>query len=282
MTRVLRPIVATAATIIVRVIAAVVPQASRPRWREEWLAEIAAVPRSWDVLRLGGGVLRDALSFHRIAPGEIIKGPSVADARQTIRSLARSPWHVVTVSLCLGIGIAVSVTVFSILSAILTGDLPGIRDRASVMRLYLTTDERWGPSSPGNASRSDYEILREGAPSLPAVAVEGMWDFAVGTPASGSFAFEGAFFSGNYFDVLGTTAALGRLLTPADDSPGAPPAAVISYAFWTANLGAPADIVGSTLRVGGLDVVVAGVAPEHFSGTDVGALGEPPGLRFRI
>ena len=47
-------------------------------------------------------------------------------------------------------------------------------------------------------------------------------------------------------------------------------------------LGAPAHIIGSTIQVGAIDVVVAGVAPEHFSGTDVGNLGEPPGTRYKL
>ncbi|MBA3638942.1 MAG: ABC transporter permease [Acidobacteriota bacterium] len=208
------------------------------------------------------------------------RGPWQTDAKQTARSLARSPWHVITVSLCLGIGVAVSVTVFSILAAILTGDLPGIEDRARIMRVYVNTEE-WGHSAPNNASVSDYDILEEGSPSLPSVAAAGRAQFAVRTSA-GAAAVQGAFVSGNYFQVLGTRAALGRLLTPDDDRPGAAPSVVLSHAFWTAQLGAPADVVGSTIVVGGHDMQVVGVAPQFFSGTDVGDLGEPPGLRYRL
>src|SRR5260221_9410756 len=43
----------------------------------------------------------------------------------------------------------------------------------------------------------------------------------------------GVIASGNYFDVLGVRAALGRLLSPSDDvTPGAHPVAVISYRLW--------------------------------------------------
>lgn len=205
----------------------------------------------------------------------------LTDAKQTIRSLVRSPWHVLTVSLCLGIGIAVSVTVFSILSSILTGELPGVRDRSRLMRVVLTVGEPWGRSWSG-ASLADFEILKAGSPHMPSIAAEGGWHFAISTPQTGPLAVEGAFVSGSYFDVLGTRPALGRLLTAADDRAGAAPAAVLSHAFWTATLGAPADVAGTTIQIGGRDVVIAGVAPEHFSGTAAGALGEPPGLRYKV
>jgi predicted permease len=207
-------------------------------------------------------------------------GPWQTDARQTLRSLARSPWHVVTVSLCLGIGIAVSAGAFSILATILTGDLPGIEDRRRIKRLYVNS-EHWGQISPHSASMSDFEILKDGSPHLPAVAAEGRAQFAVRTPA-GAVAVQGAFVSGNYFQVLGTRPALGRLLTPEDDQESAMPSVVLSHAFWTAQLGAPADIVGSTIVVGGRDMQVVGVTPQFFSGTDVGDLGEGPGLRYRL
>jgi putative ABC transport system permease protein len=205
----------------------------------------------------------------------------LTDAKQTLRSLARAPWHVVTVSLCLGIGIAVSVTVFSILSSILTGELPGIHDRNRLMRVVLAVDQPWGRSWSG-ASLADFEVLKAGSPHMPSIGAEGAWEFAISTPRTGPLAVEGAFVSGSYFEVLGTRPALGRVLTAADDRAGAASAAVLSHAFWTATLGAPADIVGTTIQIGGRDVVVAGVAPEHFSGTDVGALGEPPGLRYKV
>ena len=266
------------------ILSRIVPRAHRERWLEEWRAELAHGRRSMilgaplDAWEMRKG---DTHLFATPGAGRRWRGPWRTDVRQTFRSLARSPGHVITVSLCLGIGIAVSVTTFSILSSILTGDLPGIQDRQRLMRIYLTAEGWLGHRSPSNASLSDYEILRQGSPSLPEIAAEGRWDFAVRTP-SGPAAIEGAFVSGNYFQVLGTQPALGRLLRPDDDRLGAEAAVVLSHAFWTAQLGASAGVVGSTIIVGGQDMQVVGVAPRHFSGTDVGDLGEPPGLRYRI
>jgi hypothetical protein len=266
---------------LLHLIALLVPRHARPRWREEWLAELphggwrmiaGAVPDAWTLRRMSGCASTGDGSW---------SSAWTTDLKQTLRSLARSPWHVATVSVCLGIGIAVSVTVFSILAAILTGDMPGVRERATVMRVVLTIEQTWGRRWSG-VSRAEYQLLRAGSARMPAIAAEGSWLFAVNTPQTGPIAVDGRFVSGNYFDVLGTQPALGRLLLPADDRAGAPPAAVLSHAFWRSRLGASPRVVGSTMQVGGLDVLVAGVAPEHFSGTDFGNLGEPPGTRDKL
>jgi putative ABC transport system permease protein len=71
--------------------------------------------------------------------------------------------------------------------------------------------------------------------------------------------------SGNYFSVLGVRAALGRLLTPADDgAPGANPAAVLSYRYWASHLGSDPRLVGQTIALNGHAFEVIGVAPPNF------------------
>jgi hypothetical protein len=62
---------------------------------------------------------------------------------------------------------------------------------------------------------------------------------------------DGVLVSGGYFAALGVAPAAGRLLGPADDRPGAPPAAVVSHAYWTAQLGADPGAVGGPLTVNG-------------------------------
>jgi hypothetical protein len=57
---------------------------------------------------------------------------------------------------------------------------------------------------------------------------------------------DGEMVSGNYFDVLGVTPRLGRMLGAADDAPGAEPVVVISEAFWQTHCDADADVLGRT------------------------------------
>lgn len=256
--------------LIVSAASLLAPRALRGRWREEWQGEIAAAARvgATRALRLALGAPFDAISSRwTTRPPRPPRGsrPWRTDLKQTVRSLARSPGHVAVVALCLGVGIAVCTTTFSILNAVISGELPGVSERARIGRLHLSAGMD-GPPDFNDSAVADYEILRDGSSSFAAMAAEGQATFAVRAWGRDAMNVDGAFVSGTYFEVLGTTPYLGRLLQPADDRPDAPLAVVISHEFWNARLGAPADIVGRTIVIGGRDAFVVGVAPEGFFG----------------
>jgi predicted permease len=76
--------------------------------------------------------------------------------------------------------------------------------------------------------------------------------------------------SGNYFELLGVQAALGRVFTKDDDrTPGAHPVAVLSYASWQKRFGADPGIVGQTILLNNQRYTIIGVAPPRFHGTEV-------------
>src|SRR5262249_44272935 len=72
--------------------------------------------------------------------------------------------------------------------------------------------------------------------------------------------------SGNYFQVLGVGAAAGRILTPSDDDPGAPLAAVVSFDYWTRVLNGDRGTIGTTLNINGVGVAIVRVTPPGFCG----------------
>jgi predicted permease len=73
--------------------------------------------------------------------------------------------------------------------------------------------------------------------------------------------------SGNYFQSLGVTAAMGRVLTPDDDrTPGAHAVAVISHRFWRRALDRDPRAIGSRVRHNDVSYVILGVTPPSFSG----------------
>jgi putative ABC transport system permease protein len=74
----------------------------------------------------------------------------------------------------------------------------------------------------------------------------------------------GARMSANAFDVLGVTAAAGRLLTESDDRPDAPQVVVLSYRLWHRQYGGAADAIGRTVRINAEPFVVVGVLPPQF------------------
>lgn len=266
------------------------PRRLRTAWREEWLGELHAARRTGAAraFRLALGAPLDALSSRWTTreprDASAWRGPWYTDAKQTFRGLLRSPWHVLAVTLCLGIGIAVSTATFSILNAFVSGGYPGVADAGSLARLYLSTGKEGEARSLFSEFTVDgYRTLAEGSPALTGLAVEGNAQFGVRVPGYEAMNVDGAFVNGAYFTTLGTTPFAGRLLQPADDRADAPIAVVISHAFWKGRLGSPANIAGRPIVIGGRDAFIAGVAPEHFStlGGDKEP-GEEAGVRIKV
>ena len=70
--------------------------------------------------------------------------------------------------------------------------------------------------------------------------------------------------SGNYFQVLGVQAAMGRLIVPSDDQLNAAPVAVVSFNYWKDKLGADPRVLGQTLLLNAQPFTIIGVTPPGF------------------
>ena len=76
--------------------------------------------------------------------------------------------------------------------------------------------------------------------------------------------------SGNYFDVLGVRAQLGRTFRPEEDrTAGAGPVVVLSHGFWERTFGANPAVIGQNVLVNGQGFTIIGVTPKGFQGTSV-------------
>jgi putative ABC transport system permease protein len=80
--------------------------------------------------------------------------------------------------------------------------------------------------------------------------------------------------SGNFFDVLGSRAAIGRALRREDDVEGAAPVVLVSHRAWHERFGADSAIVGKsiTMLYTGRSYTIVGVMPqglEYPRGTDL-------------
>lgn len=77
----------------------------------------------------------------------------------------------------------------------------------------------------------------------------------------------GVMVTGNFFDVLGVPAALGRTFQPADMPAGAPPVVILSHAAWRTRFASDPAIVGRAIDLNGRPTTVIGVLPEDFQFT---------------
>ena len=80
--------------------------------------------------------------------------------------------------------------------------------------------------------------------------------------------------TGNYFSTLGVGAFGGRVFTPDDDKPAAPPVVVVSHHAWQTTYGSDRSLVGATFVIEGHPFTVIGVTPPGFFGETL--RGDPP------
>jgi ABC-type antimicrobial peptide transport system permease subunit len=75
-----------------------------------------------------------------------------------------------------------------------------------------------------------------------------------------------ALVSGDYFSMLGVGAAVGRVLSGADDRPsGGQQVVVISDSYWDRRFARAPDVIGRTLTMSGKAYAIVGVAQRGFS-----------------
>ena len=80
----------------------------------------------------------------------------------------------------------------------------------------------------------------------------------------------GLYVSGNFFRALGVEPALGRGFRPDEDQvEGRDPVAILGHDFWAGQFGANPAVVGSRIRLNGIDFTIIGVAPARFTGIDL-------------
>ncbi|MGH9202662.1 MAG: ABC transporter permease, partial [Vicinamibacterales bacterium] len=148
--------------------------------------------------------------------------------------------------------------------------IPGVERSATlgVVVSQLQTGRQVAVSSP------DYEYFRDHNQSFTDLAATDSRAFSLGLGSSGE-RVSGEIVSGNYFQVLGVGAQLGRTLLPSDEvTPGKHPVAVTGDGLWRRVFGADPSIVGRTIQVNGQPLTVVGVADRGFQGVIVGLVME--------
>jgi predicted permease len=168
------------------------------------------------------------------------------------------------VSLALGMG--ANTAVFSVMNALLFKSAP-VSDPGALVAVYSTS-----ATNPGwhQTSYKNYEDLRDAVP----FGVAAFAAVPVGLSSTGSQAEQvpTEIVSGNYFDLLGVRAALGRTFSfSADDDKAADkhPEIVISDALWKRWFGSRTDVVNQTVQLNAQPFTIVGVAPPGFVGLDV-------------
>lgn len=187
--------------------------------------------------------------------------------RFALRSFSKSPLFVTVAVLSLAFGIGANTAIFSLTDQILVRTLP-VKNPEQLV-LFSALGRHYGSNQGWNRlSYPMYQDFRDHD-----LGYQGMFCFRE-TAMSLNFGgrterVSGEVVSGNYFPVLGVTAALGRLFTASDDLfQGGHPVAVLSYDFWRTRFAGDSGILGRKLSINGFPFTVIGVSPQGFTGTD--------------
>jgi predicted permease len=207
------------------------------------------------------------------------------DIRYALRILRRSPGFTAVAVLTLALGVGANTAIFTLIDAVLLKSLP-VRDPGGLVLLGDARGFGVGRGLYGSFfafSHELYQHLRDTNvfEDLFAFQSSASEEVSVRYTGSGTAQPAGAkLVSGNYFDVLGVNAAHGRTIVPSDDSPSAPPVAVVSFRYWQDRLDGASSAVGSTVALNGVPIVIVGVAPPEFHGETLQP--DPPGFWLPI
>lgn len=178
-----------------------------------------------------------------------------ADILFALRSLRRNPGFTATAAGVLAVAIGAAAAVFCVVHAVLLADLPYPHpDR--LVRIYNQNS----PTNIWSLSVVDLQALQEDHQSFEAFGALRYTSFAL-SGAGDAEQVQGARVSSGFFSALGTTAGAGRLTTPSDEAPGAPPVAVVTDAFARSHFGSTTAAVGKTINLDGISSSIVGVLP---------------------
>jgi hypothetical protein len=199
------------------------------------------------------------------------------DLHNATRMLRRSLALTVAVVLSLALGIGANTAIFSVVDVLMLRALP-VREPERLVLIAMTPEFV-------STSYALFEKLRDEAANvadLSAIVHTNRYNVPIsgevrlkpdatgvtsGVAAIDSGPVRLALVSGDYFSMLGVGAAVGRVLSGADDRPsGGQQVVVISDAYWVAVLRARApDVIGRTLTMSGKAYAIVGVAQRGFS-----------------
>jgi predicted permease len=194
------------------------------------------------------------------------------DIRFALRGLRKSPGFAAVAIFTLALGIGANTAIFTVVNAVFFHPIP-VKHPDRLVQLFTTDQRKSFGFSTFPFSFPNAQDVQARAQSLSGVSISFFAPVSMtinGVPDQ----YFAELSSGNYFDVLGVHAALGRTFLPHEDAqPGAGPVIVLSHGLWERKFGGDASVIGRSILLDGQGFTIIGVAPRGFRGTN--AIGGP-------
>ena len=171
--------------------------------------------------------------------------------KYAIRSLTKKPLFAVIAIATLAIGIGANTAIFSLVNTVLLKPLP-----------YAEPERLIGLRS--NLSFLNLEDVQANTNSFEAIGGMTLMprDFTGGSEPLQAIA---GLVTREFFNVLGTKAAIGRLITPEENRIGGERLVLFGHDFWKQVFSGNTDVLGRSIPLSGESFTIIGVLPEDFS-----------------
>ena len=185
------------------------------------------------------------------------------DLKYGFRMLLAHPGLSAVAVLSLALGIGLNTTIFSVVNSVLLRPAP-VENPDELVEIYSSVPEGFEYSS---TSYPDYLDFQTQAKSFSGVLGYSLMAVSLSQEGSSELII-GEIVTGNYFDVLGVDALLGRTFLPEEDrTPGSHPVVVLGHGFWQRQFVGDPDALGQTLKLNGNQYTVVGVLKPSYQGS---------------
>lgn len=197
------------------------------------------------------------------------------DLRDAVRSLRRAPIFTGVAVLTLALAIGSAAATFSVVDAVFVRGLP-YPDAGRLQTIYEHSDAG-GDRVPSFPTFRDWQAraasMRDAIDGFAFVRGDGV----LVPGADGPERQIAAYVTPGFFPLMGMRPMLGRAFVPADEQPGSPRVAVISYDFFLRHFGGDrAAALDATLSVDSVPTRIVGVMPRGFAYPNFGGTGWVP------
>lgn len=170
------------------------------------------------------------------------------DMRFAVRSLLRAKGLTVTVIVTLALGIGANAAVFSVVRSVL---LRPLVNREADRLIYVRQSAEGLGLDNLTFSVPELDDFKSRATTIAAFGEFSTVNFTMIGFGREPRLVRAGVVNGSFFDVMGLRPVLGRLLSPADDGPGAAGAVVLTHRFWKHVLNSDPSVIGQAVRLGG-------------------------------
>jgi len=189
------------------------------------------------------------------------------DIRYALRAMRKSPGFTAVAIITLALGIGANTAIFTVVNAVFFNPMP-VKDAQHLVNIYTidpTVASRGFTHMPVSLPNGQ-DIARE-LDAFSGVAIYTVFGTGVSMTVNGQpDRYTADSVTGNYFDVLGVPAAIGRTFRPEEGLEGAAPVVVLSHGLWERKFAADPNVIGRNVLLNGQGFTVIGVAPRGFQG----------------